>query len=118
MLAVAADAVLAVAELLAPVEEVFPGAGGLDAEFFELVRREREEGFPGGDLGGVGGEPPADSGEEAGVVGNEWCGFGSGPDGNGVLEVADVGFGERGGGCGRVEKGSEEDHCGGWGPNC
>ena len=47
VLAVAADAVLAVAELLAPVEEVFPGAGGLDAEFFELMRGEGEEGFVG-----------------------------------------------------------------------
>ena len=98
VLAVAADAVLAVAELLAPVEEVFPGAGGLDAEFFELMRGEGEEGFPGGDLGRVGGESPADSGEEAGVVGDEGGRFGGGPDGDGVLQVADAGFGERGGG--------------------
>ena len=65
---VAANAELAVPEFFAPAEEVAPGAGGRDAERRELGRGEREERFPGGDLGGVLGELAADEGEEGGGV--------------------------------------------------
>lgn len=113
MLAVAANAVFAIAKLLAPVEEIFPRACGLNADFFELMRGEGEESFPGGDLGRVSGEAATDGGEETGMVGNEGSRLRSRSDGNRVLQVADAGLGQRCGGRCRVEKGSSEDHRGG-----
>lgn len=57
---VPADAELAVAELVAPAQEVPAGARRFDAEVLELRRGEGEEGVPGGYFGGVGGEFAAD----------------------------------------------------------
>lgn len=59
-------------ELIAPTEEIASCTGWFDARVFQLFRGIREEGLPGGDLGGLSGEAAADEGEEGLDVWDEW----------------------------------------------
>jgi hypothetical protein len=113
VLAVAADAVLAVAELLPPVQQVLARPRRLHAQLLQLRRREGEQGVPGRDLGGVGRETAADGGQEGGVVGDEGDGLGDGPQRYLVVQTAGAGpGGRRCGGKDVGDKGSSGHHRG------
>lgn len=92
VLEVAADAVFAFAEFVAPAQEVAACAGGFDAEVFELGGGEGEEVVPGWDFGGVRAQVAADEGEEGWDVGDEGGGFGDGAGCDVAMEGSCLGF--------------------------